>query len=81
MVGSINKVNIMKENIVDKLDFEIVDNGSILYEYEEVTDENPGNITVKEGEDQEMVLHVGHYIIDMMDSFCASKIKIHIEII
>jgi hypothetical protein len=81
MVGSINKTNLMKGNIADKLDFEIVNNGSILYEYEEVNHEHPGNVTVKEGKDQEMALHVGHYIIDMMDSFCASKIKIHIEII
>lgn len=81
MVGSINKANLMKNNIADKLDFEIVSNGSILYEYKDVTDEEPLNKSIKEGKDDEMAAQVGKYIIEMMDDFCASKIRIHIEII
>lgn len=75
------ETNLMKENIVDKLDFEIVDNGSILYEYENINDKEPLNISVKEGGDDEMAAQVGKYIINVMDASCASKIKIHIEII
>lgn len=69
----------MNENILDKVDFEIVSNGSILYEYENITDEQPLCISVKEGEDDEMVSQIGKYIMDIMDSKCVYKVKITIE--
>lgn len=69
----------MNENILDKVDFEMVSNGSILYEYENITDKQPLCISVKEGKDDEMAAQIGKYIMDIMDGKCVYKVKITIE--
>ena len=46
MVGNI-KINLMKENIIDKADFYIVDNGSILVEYDSPNEIEPMCITYR----------------------------------
>ena len=69
----------MSESILDKVDFEMVSNGSILYEYENITDDKPSDISVKEGKDDEMAAQIGKHIIDIMDNDCLYKVKITIE--
>lgn len=67
------------KDFIDKVDFYIVDNGSILVEYDNPNETEPIGITVAEGNCEECVVHIGKYIYDIADKLCVSNLRIYIE--
>lgn len=67
------------KDFIDKVDFYIVDNGSILVEYDKPNETEPSGITVAKGNCKECVLHIGSYIYEIADKLCVSNLRIYIE--